>query len=100
MADIDKQDAETAIALVTKAVLAGVSMPTLTDEEKAAARALAEKYASTKMDACPFCGRADTLRASGPDGAVGCDNCGAIGPNPAFNPDLVAGWNTRTPPAS
>ena len=95
MPDIDKADAEFAVGLVTKAVLAGVAMPSLTDEEKVAARALAEKYAAVRMNACPFCGHADTLRASGPDGAVGCDHCGAVGPNPSFNADLVAGWNTR-----
>lgn len=94
MPDIDKTDAEQAIALVTKAVLAGVTMPSLTDDEKLAARALAEKYGA-RMSACPFCAKTDTLRASGPDGAVGCDNCGCIGPNPAFNLDTVAGWNTR-----
>ena len=47
---------------------------------------------------CPFCGHVDTLRASGPNGAIGCDTCGAVGPNPTFNADLLAGWNTRTAP--
>lgn len=67
----------------------------LGDGEKAEALKYARSL-GVAPTACPFCG-SDRLRNSGTHGAVGCDNCGAVGPIPAQPNDVEATalWNTR-----
>lgn len=46
-----------------------------------------------ELKPCPFCGRADNLKALFV--FVTCRNCGASGPGCAQEIDSVSGWNTR-----
>lgn len=67
----------------------------MTEGEKLAAIKFAAANGGTPS-ACPFCA-STRLRNSGTHGAVGCDNCGAVGPIPAQPNDVEATalWNTR-----
>ncbi len=48
---------------------------------------------------CPFCGRSELqIVTDGPDMAVRCCTCGAVGPRSASLHGAVQWWNTRKEP--
>lgn len=47
------------------------------------------------LKACPFCGGTRTIVTEGWD--VGCNSCGALGPDGDDEAEAIAAWNQRAP---